>query len=218
MEDLTFLRTLQLFDSQLPVGNFAHSGGIEAYAQLGITPSGLAELLANQVEMGTGRLDLAAAALAWENSENIEELSRLGEELDAWKIIPSIRLSSRGLGARTLVIAERLFPDKVGGLNIASPHQAIIVGALAHRLGIPRHSTLLALAQSQITAYLAAAMRCMPLSPGRAQEILSELQPRIIRSVKCVIENPEASFFAATPAMDIRAHQQKSLYTRLFQS
>src|SRR5271157_5569957 len=105
MENLTFLRTLQLFDSQLPVGNFAHSGGIETYAQLGLTPSGLAELLANQVEMGTGRLDLAAAALAWDNSEDISELSRLGEELDAWKIIQSIRQSSRGLGQRTLAIA-----------------------------------------------------------------------------------------------------------------
>lgn len=218
MEDLIFLRMLQLFDSALPVGNFAHSGGIETYGQLDIKPAELASLLANQIEMGTGRLDLAASALAWENSEDAGELARLGEEIDAWKVVPSICRSSKGLGKRTLSIAGRLFPDRTGGLDIASPHQAVVVGALARRLGIPERETLLALAQGQMAACLAAAVRCMPLSPGRAQEILAGLQPGIIRTVDIVLEDPEGSFFASTPALDIRAHQQKSLYTRLFQS
>jgi hypothetical protein len=33
--DLAFLRLLQLFDSQFPVGAFAQSGGVETYAAIG---------------------------------------------------------------------------------------------------------------------------------------------------------------------------------------
>ena len=34
-ESLRLLRLFQLFDSQLPVGAFAHSGGLETYGQAG---------------------------------------------------------------------------------------------------------------------------------------------------------------------------------------
>jgi len=117
-----------------------------------------------------------------------------------------------------LTLLERLYPERVTGLPLAKPHQAIVAGVFCGRMGIPEGDCVLAFAQSTVTASLAAATRSMVLSPGEAQEILTELQPSIVRQVDTVRADPEASLFSSTPALDIRCHQQAYLRTRLFQS
>ena len=63
--DVALLRLLQIFDSQFPVGAFAHSGGVETYAALGGGLPVLREILDAQNALGWGRSELAAAHLAW---------------------------------------------------------------------------------------------------------------------------------------------------------
>jgi urease accessory protein len=218
MEDLALLRLLQVCDAQFPIGSFAHSGGLETYAHLGVRAPELQELLAHQIGLGWGRLDLAAACLAWMQSEDPGALDTLGRQVDVWKVIPSLRQASVGLGQRTLLLARRLFPDVALTLEIPRPHQAVVIGALGCRLKIPLRPLLLAFGQGTLTASLAAATRCMPLSSGQAQEILVSLQPTLARAVEQVLDDPRSAFFCCTPALDIRSHQQASLRTRLFQS
>ncbi len=218
MEDLAFLRLLQVCDAQFPIGSFAHSGGLETYAHLGARAPELQELLGHQIALGWGRLDLAAACLVWMQAEDPMALDVLAQQVDAWKVIPAIRRSSLRLGQRTLLLARRLFPDAALTLEIARPHQAVVIGALGRRLGVPLRPLLLAFGQATLTASLAAATRCMPLSPGQAQEILVALQPALVRAVEQVLDDPQSAFFCCTPALDIRCHQQASLHTRLFQS
>ncbi len=218
MDDLVLLRLLQLFDAQFPIGSFAHSAGLETYAHLGVGAAELRELLTNQLELGSGRLDLAATGMAWERAQVPDTLEALAQHVDAWKVIPSLRRASLGLGRRTLLLARRLFPDVAGTLQIARPHHSVVIGALGRRLRIPARPLLLGFGQASLTASLAAATRCMPLSPGQAQEILVELQASLMRVVDEVLEDPDSACFAATPALDIRGHQQRSLRTRLFQS
>ncbi len=216
--DLAFLRLLQISDSQFPTGSFAHSGGLETYAQLGLRPCDLEELLTHQIASGWGRLDLAAAALAWTASEDPAALEDLARHVDAWKVIPGIRQASLGLGQRTLALARRIFPEAAQTLDLSHPHHAIVIGALGRRLGAPRRLVLLAFGQSFLAAALAAATRCMPVSPGRAQEILVALQPLVSEAVARIVDAPRDAFFCCTPALDIRNHQQAALHTRLFQS
>lgn len=224
MEPLAFLRLLQVFDSQFPVGAFVHSGGIETYAQVGFgadlrfDAESLRELIANQVRFGWGRLDLAAACLAWRSPARRDTLESLAGELHAYKIIPGQRDSSLRLGRRTLSLLGRLFPDSVDGLDLPKPHQAVVAGAFGGRLGVPERDLLLSFAQSTVTASLAAATRSMELSPGAAQEILTALQPELVRQVDVVLAEPEESLYSSTPALDVRCHQQAFLRTRLFQS
>jgi len=66
---LALLRLLQVFDSQFPVGAFAHSGGVETYASLGGGLPELREILVAQIALGWGRSELAAAHLAWRAAE-----------------------------------------------------------------------------------------------------------------------------------------------------
>ena len=136
--------------------------------------------------------------------------------LDALKVVPSIRDTSIGLGRRTLDLVRRLYPD--AAIEVSRPHHAIVVGATARRLGVDSRELLLAFAQSLAMGTLTAAIRCMPVSPAQAQELLIEAHPRISLAVEQAIADPEASLFTCTPALDIRSHQQALLHTRLFQS
>lgn len=212
-----FLRLLQLHDSQFPVGAFAHSGGLETYAQDGMTPDELQDHLAMQLELGWGRLDLAAWALAWREPD-ARALNDLAVELTAWKPIPGVRSSSLRLGRRTVKLAARLWPEFADLAAVHEPHQALVLGAITRRSGIPERGGLLAFAQSTLAAMLAAATRCMPLSPERAQEITVDLRADVIEAVDRAVDDPRAQLWAATPGADLAAHRQAMLPTRLFQS
>jgi urease accessory protein len=215
--DIALLRLLQLFDSQFPVGAFAQSGGVETYAAIGGSLPELRQVLHAQIELGWGRSELGAACLAWRAADSApDELARLARTLDALKVVPSVRDMSIGLGRRTLGLVSRLYPAVV--VHLTRPHHALVVGVAARQLGVDERDLLLAFAQSLATGTLAAAMRCMPVSPPQAQELLVEAHHRISSAVDRAIEDPESSLFTCTPALDIRSQQQARLRTRLFQS
>ena len=220
MRDVALLRLLQLFDSQFPVGAFAHSSGVETYAALGGAVPDLRQILQAQIELGWGRSELAAAYLAWRTAGSevdfTSDLDRLAQTLDALKVVPSIRDTSIGLGRRTLDLVRRLYPE--AAFEIVRPHHAIVVGATARRLGVDARDLLLAFGHSLAMGTLTAAIRCMPVSPAQAQGLLVEAHPRISLAVEQAIADPEGSLFTCTPALDIRSHQQGHLHTRLFQS
>lgn len=206
---VAFLRLLQLFDSQFPVGAFAHSGGVETYAALGGGLRHLADVLEAQIALGWGRGDLAAACLAWRGEID-------PRRLDALKVIPSARHASIGLGRRTLDLLRRLYPH--AAVDVDPPHHALVVGAAARRLGIEARDFLLAYAQSMAMGTLAAGLRCMSVSPTQAQRLLSDAHAAIVAAVDRALEDPESCLFTCTPALEIRSHQQAFLRTRLFQS
>ena len=216
METQALLRLQQMFDSQFPLGGFAHSWGIETYSHLGLDTHGLERLLRNMIAAGWGKLDLAAAALAHRNAGDAPALGRLAGEVDAMKVVAGPREASLQLGRRTLGLMDRLHP---GVCTVVSPpHHCVVVGAAGAALGIPRRELLAAFAQSSAMACLAAATRCMPLGPAQAQEILTRLQPDMLDAAENALADPEAAMFASTPGLDVRHHQQASLYSRLFQS
>lgn len=219
MEDGAWLRLLQLHDTALPVGAFAHSNGLEAYAQRGMGPPELEAWLRAQLGYGFGRLDLAAVALAWTAEDGVA-IAALDAELDAWKGVPSLRATSRALGRRTHALAVQLWPDRADRLpaGVARGHHATVLGAWSRALDLPRRPTLLAAGQGMVAAALAAATRCLPLGPERAQRILVALRPDVVAAAARVDAEPEASLWSATPGADLRAHEQTALVTRLFES
>ena len=225
MRDLALLRLLQLFDSQFPVGAFAHSSGVETYAALGGSVAELRQILQAQIELGWGRSELAAARLAWLAAEkgdrsNFEKgtcpLFLVARKVEAMKVVPAVRNFSVGLGRRTLQLLQRVYPE--AAVDVEPPHHAVVIGAAGRRLGIDAPELLLAYAQSLAMGTLTAAVRCMPVSPAQAQELLVEAHPRMSRAVERAITDPEGSLFTCTPALDIRSFQQAHLHTRLFQS
>jgi urease accessory protein len=221
MGDLHLLRLFQLFDSQFPVGAFAHSAGLETYGQAGAGVSQLGELLAIQIDKGWGRAELAAASLAWRASnapDSMDALMHLAALVSAHKTIPSIHETSVRLGRRTLMLLERLHPDLTSLAAIAPPHHAVVLGAAGRALTLPLRELLVGYAHSLIAASVAAATRCMPVSPAQGQELIVELQPALAAAVSRAADATEDDLFTCTPGLDIRCYQQASLTTRLFQS
>jgi urease accessory protein len=219
MTDIARLRLMQLFDSQFPVGAFAHSGGIETYAAMGGALPDLRQVLRAQIDLGWGRSELGAACLAWRaagTDDSAGALARLAGTIDALKVVPAIRETSLGLGRRTLDLVSRLYPD--AAFDLPRPHHAVVVGAAGRALGVGEAALLGAFAHSLAMGTLSAAVRCMPVSPAQAQGLLVEAHPGISRAVARAIADPEAALFTCTPALDIRSHQQAHLHTRLFQS
>jgi urease accessory protein len=213
---VTKLRLQQIFDSQFPVGGFAHSGGVETYASLGGGLAELREVLQAQIALGWGRSELSAAHLAWRVADEESRLVVLARHVDALKVVPAVRQASIGLGRRTFDLLRRLYPD--AAVAVDPSHQAIVVGAAARRLRIDVADLLLAYAQSLAMGTLTAALRCMPVSPAQAQLTLTEMHDELARAVERALADPEAMLFTCTPALDIRSHEQAFLRTRLFQS
>jgi urease accessory protein len=221
MQDRHLLQLFQLFDSQFPVGAFAHSGGLETYGQAGARLPELRELVASQVAQGWGRGELVAAALAWSaavRADATAELSRLAAIVSAQKVIPSVRQTSVRQGRRTLSLLERLHPGRFSSLSIDPPHQAIVIGATGRLLELPQRELLVAYAHSLFAATVAAATRCMPISPAQGQQLVVEFQAPVAAAVSRAVSATEDDLFTCTPGLDIRCHQQGALRTRLFQS
>jgi urease accessory protein len=221
MRDLQLLQLFQLFDSQFPVGAFAHSGGLETYGQAGAGVEELRQILGAQIRSGWGRADLAAASLAWNaagRGGSHEALARLATLVTAHKTIPSVNETSIRLGRRMLTLLKRLHPHAFSSIAIEPPHQALVIGVAGHVLALPLREVLVGYAHSLVAASVATATRCMSISPAQGQEIIVDLQPALGAAVARAVEAVEDDLFTCTPALDVRCHQQGALRTRLFQS
>src|SRR5438105_9119356 len=198
MDAVALLRLLQLFDSQFPVGAFAHSGGLETYAADGAELPQLVEVLENQIELGWARSDLAAACLAWRagvDTTSLRALDDLSARVHAFKVIPAARDTSVRLGCRTLALVRRLYPGAVSGLDVQPTHHAVVIGAVGRRLGLELTPLLIAFAQSLAFGTLAAATRCLSISPAQAQALLVEVHERLAAAVTSVQRDPDDQLF-----------------------
>ena len=211
------LTLLQIFDSQFPVGAFAHSNGLETYGQLRqFDRFALQDLLRGQLEQGWGNLDVAAICLAFRAAGDIPQLTELNDIVAASKVVPGLYKTSLNLGRRTIKLARRLYD--LPELMLEQPHQAVALGWLGNERNLDENDLLLAFAHSTVLGSLMAATRAMALSPEQAQEVLLGLQTDIATAVERVQADPEQYLWSCTPALDMRAHQQAFLHTRLFQS
>ncbi|HET7341733.1 MAG TPA: urease accessory UreF family protein, partial [Methylomirabilota bacterium] len=109
------LAMLQFADGLFPAGGFAHSFGLETYAQDGAVTdrAGLEAFVVAHLEGSAGPADAVAvaAAVRLAPAGDVAGWLALDARLEAMKIVPETRAASRQMGRQTLRVAAALGAD-----------------------------------------------------------------------------------------------------------
>jgi len=218
-----FLSALQLSDTFFPTGLYTLSHGFEAFVQAGLaSKANLEALLRDYLEGVLGPADGVALSHAHRALEarDLGRLLEIDRRLGALKLVREAREASRRVGRRVLTTAVTLTPNRLladyraaadGGA--APGNAAVVLGAAAAALGIPRRDAVLIELYTFTTSILGAAMRLIRLDHEEAQIILGRLKPLMVRVSEENMDKNLEEMRSFAPLIDIMgmAHERASI-------
>lgn len=221
------LAQLQLTDSAFPSGRYTLSHGLEGYVQLGLAgPENLRELLTDLLRNAVGPGDAAALALAHRAAaaRDWERLAGVDRRLEAIKLSREQRAASVRTGRQVLDTAVFAFPTppavRLAELveDKATPgNHAVVAGVLHAGLGVPVAHAVAAELHAFAVGWTTAAVRLGCSDFRRAQRLLHQVRPDLIRAAHTALaaEDPR-DLHASAPAADIAAAAHERAAARLF--
>jgi urease accessory protein len=225
----TLLVLLQLGDGLFPAGGFAHSFGLETYAQEGRVRDrdGLDAFVTAHLEGAAGPGDAVAVAVATRLAVggDLAGWYALDARLDAMKTVPEFRTASRQMGRQTARVAAALGDDTVLASivsaiddGLAPGHHATVFGAAAGRLGAAPEAAAAAYLYSTAALLVGAGLRLLRLGQLDAQRVLAAARPRIARLAADAARAGVDDMWTFTPALELAGLRHASLEMRLFRS
>jgi urease accessory protein len=221
-DSVDLLRLLQLADSALPVGGFAHSFGFESivdygYVQLDDLKSVISDWLQ---EFGAleGYYCALACRAAREPVATPSAWASMNGSLDARKQARESREASCAMGRRLLDLAARAFSLKdLPQAATGGTHYACSFGFVAGRLGIKETDAVPAFLHQSSTGLIAAFQRLMPIGHTQAHQVLFQIKLEIAaasaRALQADKPVPSFNFLPETGSM-----RHPRLAVRLFMS
>ena len=216
-------RIWQLIDSAFPTGGFAHSGGLEAAAQLGaVRGAGDLRRFARDAIAQAARGAVPFANAAHDGPERLAELDAL---CHAFLTNPVANAASRAQGGALLSSCARAFP--VGALQALAHstrdqglkrHAAPLFGAIFKALGEDRGEMRRALLFISVRDVLSAAVRLGIVGPIQAQALQSDLHGDLDAAAARASGWNENDAAQTAPLIDVLQGTHERLYSRLFQS
>ncbi|GHO85119.1 urease accessory protein UreF [Dictyobacter formicarum] len=231
IDNLPFLKLLQLADSALPIGSAAHSFGLETLTIEDNLNVEQLEVFFQHYLAETGGLESAYCRLGHRLLPGIDaELVTdawltLNHRLSALKTARESRVASTTLGRRflQLVITLEDAPCLRQALTIARQqqsdiHYSIAFGLVGATLGIDETTTVLAYLQQSLANLISAGQRLLPLGQNQASGMQWRLKATLLeiaeRSIDQAKQPTELNVF--TPLLDISSMRHPQLQTRLF--
>ncbi|GAO16849.1 uncharacterized protein UV8b_06891 [Ustilaginoidea virens] len=238
---------LLLSDSQLPIGSFAFSSGLESYLAHSHSrpprrPSFSAFLPLSLSSFAGTTLPFVLAA-----HRDPSSLVSLDDQLDAAVVCTVGRRASVAQGRALLSVWERSFraalpagathPPALGelgallrqapaggggadGVPAASAHLAPLFGVVCALVGLSLRQTAYVYMVSHAKALVSAAVRAGVFGPYQAQNVLAgeQVQSMIARVIDREWDTPVEEAGQGVPVMDLWIGRHEMLYSRIFNS
>jgi urease accessory protein len=230
MTDLAALLAIfQFADGLFPSGGFAHSLGLETYAQAGLVrdAAGLAEFIRAHLEGSAGPTDAVAVALATAAGRDgdAEACLEIDRRLDAMKTVPELRAASRQMGAQTARAAAAVGADaylqtlaRAIDDDATAGHHAVVFGAVTGRAGAAPETAAAAYLHSTAALLVGAGLRLLPVGQIDGQRVLAAMRPRIARLAARAAAADLDDMWSFTPGLEIAGIRHAGLEGRLFRS
>jgi urease accessory protein len=227
--DRSLWHLLQISDQFFPTGAYTFSHALEMYVAHGLVHdrASCQELLTNLAYNALGPCDLVFCAEAFGRAaaNDVAAVVALDRLLAAFKTPRELRQESRHTGQAFLRVAQVLDASPLTAAFSArvrdgtTPgHHPIAFGLVARHLGLGRDTTLLAFLYNVCAAWVAAAVRLVPLGQTDGQRLLHYLGstlPDVLRRYRHLTPDQAWSF---TPGLDLHSMQHERLYSRLCRS
>ncbi|MFF5257817.1 urease accessory protein UreF [Actinomadura viridis] len=224
----SLLAQFQLTDSGFPSGLYTLSHGLEGHVQLGLPsgPADLAALLRDLLEHSVGPGDATALVLAHRAAAggHWDRLVRVDRRLHALKLNREQRTASVRTGRQVLDTAAWAFAlpevERLKALvtDRATPgNHAVVVGAVHAGLGVPEERAVAGDLYAFAASWTAAAVRLARVDFRRAQAILREVRPDLVRVARrsLTAEDPR-DLHGAVPVADVVSAAHERAPARLF--
>jgi urease accessory protein len=213
---MALLNLLQLSDPALPIGSYAHSGGLETYVQEGVVcdRESAGRWVRDILSTSVAYTDAALVALAYKGVDDAGRIGELDRLCEAVKAPREIREASRMLGRRLWKIFEKKMDGVLGG----PVHYPVVFGCCAASMGIGLKETLTGFFYTTAAGMVTNCVKLVPLGQQDGQELLMGLQPLIAELAERGLEPEEEMVGLCCTALDIRCMRHEGLYSRLYMS
>ena len=220
------LAQLQLTDSGFPSGLYTLSHGLEGHVQLGMTETDDLRALVSDLVRAVGTGDAAALALAHRavTDDDWDLLVATDRRLHAVKLSREQRTASLRTGRQVLDTAGPAFGSapaaRLAGLvsgGLTPGTHPVVVGAVHAGLGVPVRDAVASDLYAFAASCAAAGVRLGRIDFRRAQALLREVRPDVVRAAGAALAARDPRDLHATlPAADAVAALHERAETRLF--
>ena len=229
MSELRLLALLQLSDGLFPAGAFAHSLGLETYAQSGLVKdrAGLEAFVRAHLDGSAGPSDAVAVALASRCAArgDLTACLEIDARIDAMRVVPEFRAASRQMGRQTVRATAAWGDDPwleslASGIDAGSTpgHHAVVFGAAAGRVGVTAETAAAAFLYATASMLVNAALRLLPMGQLDAQRVLAGCRGLIADLAACAAEATLDDMWSFTPGLELAGFEHAELERRLFRS
>ncbi len=222
------LAVLQLADGLFPAGGFAHSFGLETYAQDGRVHdrASLEAFIVAHLDGAAGPADAVAVAAAVRAAVDGDHTAwvDIDERLQAMKTVPEFRAASRQMGrqtARAAAVAGDPFITTLARAiedGLTPGHHAAVFGAALGRRGVEAEAATAGFLYSTAALLVGAGLRLVSLGQLDGQRVLTAVLPRVARLAATAAVTAVDDMWSFTPALELAGLRHAGLEMRLFRS